>query len=285
MSRISRFVIATALCAAPLAARAEGKCGDDPKLWKDPAGRDVLVVTWTLPFPAAAQVSPDADKKLMSDLDASFGAEPPGFPAEYGSNVVEFPYPKHPKTGTTLKSVKEVQDWLQPFGMNLEPEAVPIYEQYFREKRLVYGSVVQHPPAPGDGRGFRFCTCMLQRAVALWDGGQQQLWIRSRYRSARDSRTFVNFVPAGPLKLTFASQSIWFPLAFNRILPEPGAPAFLLLDVLTRNRLDEGQIPAGFGHDYKGTVQHAGSSWHVVRIWRRFQRSDDATDLSLPTTP
>lgn len=286
MTRAHCRALAAALLLFPLLARAEGKCDDDPYLWKDPSGKEMLVVTWTIPYPADAKVDPDvaaADRSLMADLDARLGAEPPGFPAEYSSNVVEYPYPPHPNSRVTLRAVKEIDAYLQGFAMRLEPEAVPHFDQYYKQSRVVYARVVQHPPAPDNGRGFRFCTCTLQRAVALWEGGQERLLLRSRFRSARDTRTFVNFAPAGPVKFTFASKTIWFPLALNRILPEPGAPAFLLLDVLTRKKLDAASIPNSFSYDQPaGTVRYSGADWYVTRIWRKYQRGDPADDMALP---
>jgi hypothetical protein len=272
----SRFVTAVAIAGLPFLARGEGKCYDDPYHWKE---KNMLVVTWVVPMPGDAKAD-TSDGSLLADLDARFGAEPPGFLPEYASNVARYSYPAHPSSKKTLKNRSALESWLAGFKFPLEPEAAAALDKYFKEGRSLYGLVVQHPPVSDNGVGFRFCTCTLQRAVIVWDGDQEQMWVRSTFRSARDQRTFANFVPENPVKFTFAATRIWFPLALNRILPEPGAPAFVLLDVLTKKPLDRGQIPAGFV-DQAGTVQWNGATWQVTRMWRKYQRSDAAEDLSM----
>lgn len=277
MTPFTRFVISVAMACLPLLARAEGKCYDDPYYWKE---KNKLLVTWVIPAPADAKAE-TSDGKLLAALDARFGGEPPGYPVEYASNVSQYPYLDHPASKKTIKSGKELKDWVGQFGFPTEPEAEAALDKYFKANRLLYGLVVEHPPVADNGLGFKFCTCVLQRAAIVWDGDQQQTWVRSTYRSARDQRTWVNFAPDSPVKFTFAARSIWFPLALNKILPEPGAPAFLLLDILTKKPLAVNQIPAGFVVDPKGNVPLQGGTWNVMRLWRRYQRGDPAEDLSL----
>ncbi len=277
MTPLTRLVIAVAMASLPLLAGGEGKCYDDPYQWKE---RNKLVVTWVIPAPSDAKMEA-SDGSLLANLDARFGAEPPGFPPEYAGNVSLYPYPDHPGSKRTIRNGQELKDWLQQFGFPTEPEATAALDKYFVQNRFLYGMVVEHPPVADNGLGFKFCTCTLQRAAIVWDGDKQQTWVRSTYRSARDQRTYVNFAPQSPVKFTFAAKSIWFPLALNRILPEPGVSAFLLLDVLTKEPLAVDQIPASFVADPKGKVPWQGGIWNVTRIWRKYQRGDPAEDLSL----
>lgn len=277
MTPLTRLVTAVAMASLPLLAGAEGKCYDDPYQWKE---KNKLVVTWVIPAPSNATME-ISDGTLLADLDARFGAEPPGYPIEYASNVSSYPYPNHPASKKTIKNANNLKDWLGGFGFPTEPESEAELGKYFQQNRWLYGLVVEHPSLADGGLGYKFCTCILQRAAVVWDGKQQQTWVRSTFRSARDQLTFVNFVPESPVKFTFPATTIWFPLALNRILPEPGAPAFLLLDILTKKPVAADLIPPGFVAQAKGTVRWQGATWNVTRIWRKYQRGGAAEDLSL----
>jgi hypothetical protein len=166
--------------------------------------------------------------------------------------------------------------------MPLAPEAQAIFKKYYDTKKYsVHGRVVQHPRVPEGGRGFSFCTCTLQRAVVVWDNGEEQLWVRSRFRSAfaTDARKFVNFAPEQPTKFTFKSAKIWFPLALNEVLPEKGVAAYLLLDVLTKNELKVAgkQLAKDFSYD--------SGKWYVTRISRTYLRGQPVDDLEIDAAP
>ncbi len=303
MARASVRVPAMALLLVPLLVRAEGKCSDDPYYWK---AKGLLIDTWIVPYPADAAEPvddvPAADVNLLADLD-KLGAVPPGFPAEHG-NQSEYPYPPQPTTAefpnakSPLKTLDEVKRYLGGFNMVVEPEAAPYFQDYFGKKNAwMYARVVRHPAVPNNGTGFRFCTCILQRAVAIWDPpaksgqrGTERLWLKTRFRSLRDSKNFVNFAPARPLKFTFPRAGIWFPLAFNTIIPEPAVPAFLLLDVLTRTRLNltDPDVASALARNQLSaeqvdpTIRYDGVDWQVTRIYKKYQRGDPAEDLELP---
>ncbi|HEU4383064.1 MAG TPA: hypothetical protein VFR85_06100 [Anaeromyxobacteraceae bacterium] len=272
MTAVSMFCL-------PVLAKAEGKCYDDPHYWKD---KNKLVVTWIIPVPGDAKTETSSDGALLAELDARFGGEPPGYPIEYASNVYRYPYPDHPASKRMIKSLKDLKNWVGLFPFPTEPEAEDALSKYFNANRSLYGLVVEHPPVPDKGLGFKFCTCILQRAAILWDGDQQQTWVRSTLRSARDQRTWVNFAAESPIKFSFKATTIWFPLALNRILPDPGTPAFLLLDIVTKKPLAvDPTKTTGLVVDPKGPMPWQGETWNVTRIWRRYQRSDPAEDLSL----
>jgi len=270
----------------PLIARGEGKCDDDPYYWP---GQKMLIATWMIPYPADATLVEDdpADADLMADLDKALGAEPPGFPPEHG-NPSQNPYPPKPTAKEfphykdRLATLDEVKAFLGDFKMRVEPEAEEYFTDYLTNKKTVmHARVVQHPPDGKNGVGFRFCTCILQRAVAIWDGDTEQLLVKSTFRSFRNYKTKpVVFAPTKPVKFTFPRKTIWFPLAFNTIIPEPGVSAFLLLDVLTNRQLDlaKTNIPFGLGVQQR-PFAYRGANWFVTRIWSRYQRGDQADDL------
>jgi hypothetical protein len=270
----------------PIAARAEGKCGDDPKLWKDETGTEGLVVTWTIPFIAKnATIVRDTGNEVFAAMSHVAGSEiPPGFPGEYMTNLATVPYPPGQGGTKVMTTEAELRDWEAQFDVAVNPLAMAVFRAYFNdaEKKNVYGTVVRHPHLD-DPAGYRFCTCTLQRAVVIWDAGQEQLYVRSSYRSARDPRYFVNFVPRAGLKFTFSTNRIWFPLKLNRVLPEPGAPAFLMLDVLTRKALPDGAIPVEFTVLQRGSVKLGNAAYAFVRLTRRYElgEPDPIEDLSL----
>ena len=267
----------------PLLAAAEGKCDDDP-FWVN-AGRTKLGVTWTIPVPDGT-AGVDQTSTLMADLDARAPVEPPDFPAEYAANVWKTDYPDGPAVNgkpEKLDTPAKHGAFLNRFGLKRDPAASPITDDYFNKGRVFFGAVVGHPPIPSPV-GYELCTCILQRAVLLWDdkARTEHLWLRSRFRSAKkDKRNWANFEPAAPVKVVFPSATIWFPLAYNRVLPE--SPAFLVLDVLTRARL---AFVPGFTNEYLGQLSYAlgagpAESWHLVRLRARYPTDKPPDDLSV----
>jgi hypothetical protein len=278
MTPVSRFVIAVAMACLPLLAGAEGKCNDDPFLLPD--GK-TLAVTWTIPVPAGATANTDPGTFMKQlDADNSFPIEPAGFPIEYATNVWPASYPSHPQTKKKILNGTAHAAWLRSFGLAHDPAAVPITANYFANNRhVLFGMVVQHPPVPNAGRAFKFCTCILQRAVLIWDANKENLWVRTRFRSAKDNLNWANFEPADPVKFRFDSPSIWFPLAYNDALPEP--PAFLVLDVVTRKPLAKAAVPPGFAVEDPRPVTYNNETWSLTRLRRRYDKSEPSADLSI----
>jgi hypothetical protein len=285
-------VIVAAVACLPLLARAEGKCNDDPFPLKD----GTLAVAWTIPVPAAATVAIDPyPNSLMQKLDADFPAEPEGFPPSYSTNVQQmqyadpsnYPISAQPPPAKVEKLGDEgKQDkWLKDLKLvGRDPGAVPITKKYFEgNKHVLFGVVLGHPPAVDKGRDFKLCTCILQRAVVVWDDKDKKeyLWVRSRFRSGKpDGKHWVTFEPADPIQFTFDSPNdIWFPLQYNEALPDP--PAFLALDVVTRKALSIGDVPQGFVVENLGQVPYKGENWYAARLRKRFEKRERQADLSI----
>ena len=303
MSWISRIAIAATMACLPLLARAEGKCDDDPRKWQGhPDKKDRLVVAWSIPLPADARIDDDLAAELIQLLDAKPGGgswQDFALPPEYESNVHRteiFRDPIHPgaREGRAgFDALPKLEGWLNAhFSVPLQPEARPLLSGYLGGGSKVFSFVVEHPPRADDAIGFRFCTCMLQRAAVVLRGSREELWVQTRFQTARDSNTFVNFEPRKPVVFTFnlvrgkdasgqPATGLWFPLALNRVLPLPGKPAWLRADLLVNvketRKLDP--IPPEFSSMQRGTVQYAGETWNVTRIWKRYERSDPANDL------
>lgn len=291
VARLSRFVISVAMVSLPLLASAEGKCNDDPKKWND-GKRDYLLVGWTIPFPDGANVDDNPSTSiidLLPDTDPSGKPwDPMVLPSEYTSNPVFRDLVRaHPGWAAGKQGFKEpgkLDKWLTDhLEVRLEKEAKPLFTQYVQGGNRLFSFVVEHAPRGDDGLGFRFCTCALQRTVLVLRGNNQETWVKTQFHSARDRTTFENFGPSKPVVFTFPAKkgtstpkALWFPLALNWILPDPGRPAFLRLDVLVARGQTLGPLPTGFGSTSRGTVQYAGETWSATRIWRRFERSDPA---------
>lgn len=284
MTPRTRLVLAVAMAFLPFLARAEGKCLDDPKLWKDGQGRSVLVVTWTIPFPAGAKVERDVGAEVFAALNGAAGNEiPEGYAKDNLINLTTTAFPQGPGDTRVMTSPQELQAWEQQFDVVMQPAVMGVFNSYFQDKKHVYGTVVEHPGLASPV-GYRFCTCTLQRAVVIWEKGQEQLYVRSSFRSAKSPLAFVNFVPHAGLKFSFPSSRIWFPLKLNRVLPEPGAAAHLVLDVLTRTKLPPQAIPKDqVAVMSQGTVTLGPNRYEYVRLTRRYDLADPSPieDLSL----
>ena len=313
MTPLSRFVFVVSMACPPLLAGAEGKCNDDP--FPLPDG---LAVTWSIPMVEAA-VEENPAGTLLADLDGLLGGEPAGFPGEYSARLTHYPFPA--QTRETLANSDAVAAWLGGFNIPLGGTQRSALDEYFAQqacvaqagggpstcsitglgcdpanpckKVVVYGWKVRHPPAPNGGRGYKFCSCVLQRAALVFHGDKEELWVRTRFRSARPGPQSASALPAHfaattPVVFTFDSKRIWFPLALNKLLSEPGKPSWLLLDVLTKSKLDLTKmkmIPAGAERrKFKlaqptQTVQYAGATWQVTRISRSYPPGGPAGDL------
>jgi hypothetical protein len=297
----------------PLLARAEGKCNDDP-FWLD-TEKTRLGVAWSIPMVEAA-VNDNPSGTLLADLDGLLGAEPAGFPAEHSEKLTHYPLPE--QTRQTFSDSNAVATWLSGFNIPVEAPYRSALDAYFAPQKcaakepggtktcsitgltcddvsnpckrvVVYGWKVRHPPAKDKGKNYKFCTCILQRAALVFRGDREELWIRTRFRSARPASEKVaaataHFSPSTPVVFTFESKRIWFPLAFNKLPSEPDKKPWLLLDVLTQKQLDPAKVKAALGDKFTVKAEdqpfpYDGADWWVIRISRSYAPGDPASDL------
>jgi hypothetical protein len=125
---------------------------------------------------------------------------------------------------------------------------------------------------------FAACNVWLQRGVIVERGGMQTLYLRSYLHSAADENTFVNFVPAGGVQMTFPSSSLWFPLELTSVNREP--ISFLALDVLTQKKL-EARLPRGLQVTKRGRASFEGHQFQAIRISGALETNKRHEDLLL----
>jgi hypothetical protein len=271
------------MLAPAFAARAEGKCGDDPVQYGP--GR-MLVVTWTLPYPKKALVRMSG-RSVFDDVDAKLGApSPKGYQAPKPTEVTLF-------NDTDLAGVDAFVEW-ETRTLGFDPTTLPEWskakaklEEYVPpgdEKKRDYalrGGLVEHP-ALADPKGFSVCTCILQRGVLILDGDQEDLWVRATFQTSKkdDARKFT-FMPRDGWWFSFKSSSMWFPLRLNELQTER---SWLVLDLLVPTpREFKGPVAWGNGLEEikRGQVQLFGKTYNAVRLHREFAPRTSVPDVRI----
>jgi len=201
-------------------------------------------------------------------------------------------------------SIPEVKQWHSRYLNELGAEPLGIFERYLNSGFVIFGTLMEHPPvdqAEGEdlaGAAARFAACsvVLQRAVlvsnpprrtiAMAQGRTQQpsqqrqtLFLRSFSHSAQDDKTFVNFVPRGGIEMTYTSDTMWFPLELTSVIQEPAS--YVVLDLLTPERLDAKVVPAPFQIQEQGRMPYEGQHYHVTRIGARLDAKQQWPDLRI----
>lgn len=262
-------VIAAALL-SPGTARPDGKCGDAPH--RLASGR--LVVTWVTPIPAGAavqQVGNEVFQLLGSD-------DHPQLLAKY----------RQKRKAATLQdsfvasSLPELQQWEAGFGITPEPEPARLLSAYFTRGYRVYGTLVEHPDVPEARRpAYTICSCTLQRALIVWDAGQERIYVRSWFHSAAGPGEAHNFAPAGGLLVSYpAPDRITLPLGFSEVTAEPNS--YPVTEILTKKPLNTSWIPSRWKVAKLPPVSFEGATWQAVRLTARMNRGEVTPDLDIP---
>ena len=143
---------------------------------------------------------------------------------------------------------------------------------------MAFSSLVQHPEVP-DPQNFKLCSIVLQRAVIKFDNGVETLSFRSYFHSA-SPENYVNFYPSNALQVRFRSSEIWFPLELTEVIDAP--EAFVVLDVLTRNKLEYKSLPEPFKAKRIGNVKIQGQEYDMTRLSARLGKGKKWPDLRIP---
>jgi hypothetical protein len=189
--------------------------------------------------------------------------------------------------------VEELIRWEERHGFieDMTPEIRSILEDYVDKGFVLFGTLIQHPQVANPAT-FRACSVAIQRAVIVHDEGRENLFRRSYLHSADDSGNFVNFVPRGGVGMSFASDTVWFPLRLTEIIHEPAS--FLVLDILTPEPvepqqvgqqlpgpLEATQVETELGEVPPGQMEFQGKNYHVMRITGQLQGQQRWDDLNL----
>jgi hypothetical protein len=248
-----------------------------------PFGQEGLVVTWVGPVPKEAKVT-FTDGKIFSAAARVMGPEVPNdLPKKY-----TYKLRKAELFNASMHwDLDELTRWEERHGIEeMEEEPLSIFRDYLERGHPIFGALVQHPPV-ANPREFRACSVVLQRAVIVFDEGRENLFLRSYFHSAQDDENFVNFVPRGGVEMSFASDTIWFPLELTRVIQEPAAQ--VVLDILTSEPLDSERLPhpfqavrseASFG-EVPEHMEYRGRNYHVTRVAGQLSSGERWEDLNL----
>lgn len=253
-----------------------------------PFGPKGLVVTWVGPVPEQAEVT-TVDDKVFEAINRSAGREVPReLPAKYLKDLKRVDV----FNASIFWDTKSLAAWENRYGIQMDEKSLEIFENYLKEGNVLLGTLVRHPTV-AEPQQFVACSVILQRAVIVYANGREDLYLRSYFHSARDSTNFVNFAPAGGLRISFKSESIWFPLELTRVIQEPHSS--VVLDILTDAPLDLEQLPKSFHAPQGGTaglkgkrpksITFGGRRFHAVRINATLASGERSPDLNLPVHP
>jgi len=177
---------------------------------------------------------------------------------------------------------QELSRWLERYGIKREERPLSILNQYVEEGYRIGSTLVEHPPVPESAKAESFiaCSVTLQRGDIVYNNGVQTLFLRSYFHSADDSgKNFVNFAPRGGVQMTFASDTIWFPLRLTQVISEPAS--YVVLDILTPMPLDAEQLPEPFELGRTGRMSYHGVEYEVARVSARLEPKQAVADLRL----
>ena len=252
-------------------AYADWKCGDAPFAFNQ---KD-LIVTWVGPMPAQGKVS-FTDGKIFREMAEVAGPEiPKYFPEKYVRGLRDVDIFNASMSWT----VEELTRLQKRYEIPMEQEPINIFKEYISSGHTIISVLVEHPKVIDPSR-YLACSVVLQRGVIVYDGGQETLFLRSYFHSAKDPENFVNFVPRGGIKVTFSSDTIWFPLKLTKVIFEPAS--YVVLDILTQEPLNAEQLPTPFRVETADKLaKYQGKEFYVTRISAKLESNKDWADLRL----
>jgi hypothetical protein len=221
--------------------------------------------------------SGQGDSLLNKVARWSGGDIPKDLPPKYIENIQEVAV----FNATQLWDLEELTRWEKRFDVPMEREPAKAFEKYFKSGHAVLGALVNHPAVP-DAARFSACNIMLQRAAIVFDGKRETIVFRSYFNSADDDKNYVNFVPDRGVEASFASDTLFFPLALTRFISIPSA--HVSLDILTPGTPKAprfGELPHPLEVVGQAAMLHQGSKYHVTRIAGVLQSGHDIPDLNL----
>jgi hypothetical protein len=137
---------------------------------------------------------------------------------------------------------------------------------------------VDHPPVP-NFEEFAVCSVAFQRADIYMLQGQEHLFLRSSFHShGNDKGDFVNFRPAGGLRISFSTDTLWYPLRVTKL---NGEPTVVALNVFSERPFDVGELPDGFSVGARGSITTDVGRHAFTRLTATFEGGRDVPDLAL----
>ena len=253
-----------------------------------PFGSEGLVVTWVGPVPAQARVN-ITDRQVFDQVGdlmdrgrpAFLGNEAKRGQAEKKRGQAERYFTNLRHTDVFNASITWDIDtfvkWQEHHGVEMEERPLEIFNQYLEEGNALFMSLVGHPPVARP-ETFTRCSIVLQRAVIFFRGGREDLFLRSYFHSS-NGEDAVNFVPTGTVRMSFATDSLWFPLALTEGIPEPAAE--VVLDIASDQPLSQTDLPKPFQIRDVGRVEIGLQRFDVTRIGASIPSAESVPDFRL----
>jgi len=207
--------------------------------------------------------------------DATGPGIPEDFPEKYTKDLQEVEV----FNASMAWDLDEVTRWQERQGIAMEPGPSEVFERYLQRGHVILETLVEHPPVDVPEQ-FVACSVVLQRGVIVFADGQETLFLRSYFHSAASEDEFVNFAPRGGLQVSFATDTIWFPLELSQFIMEPAS--YVVLDILTPKPLDERQLPEQFSLEKAGRVSYNGQTYEVARVRATLKAGQEVPDFELP---
>jgi hypothetical protein len=235
-------------------AYADLKCGDAPPV---PFGHEGLVIAWTGPVPRAARVSvvgPEAFQRVSDTMGSSF---PESLPEKYRSNrqVSEV------FNASIAWDMDDVRRWTDHHGMKLCEKAQGLFGEYLNTGAyVIFQSLVEHPAVADPELYAHSCSVVAQRGDIYWSDGVENIFLRSYFHNtAKDIGAYANFGPAGGLHISFATDTVWYPLRVTKLNEEPTS---VELNIFTKEPLTDRDLPESFtvrsrGHSRSGMARYS----------------------------
>jgi hypothetical protein len=256
-----------------------------------PFGQEGLVVTWTVPVPKMAKVTV-VNADIFTEAAKLSGPEiPEDMPGKYTEKLQKAEL----FNSTVTWNNEDLVRWEKRYGIEMEKDPLAAFERYLSTDHAVFGTLVSHPKV-ADAARWKACSVVLQRGVIILDPpaakregetepeevrgkGRERLFLRSYFHSAKDGDNYVNFAPPGGIEIAFASDAIWYPLELSQFIEEP--VSYVVLDILTRTPLEEGQLPKLFKLEKSAKMTHAGQDYSLSRVTAKLEAKKKVADLNL----
>lgn len=253
---------------------ADLKCGDAP-----PArfGQDGLVIAWTGPVPANAKVSA-VDRSAFKRVSNTLGTS---LPSTLSDKYTKNRFESDVFNASMAWDIDESVRWNSRYGLTLGERPQGLFKEYLDTgKYVVFQSLVDHPPV-ADFERFAVCSVAFQRGDIYMVQGQEHLFLRSYFHSHSDEdrNDFVNFGPTGGLRISFETDTLWYPL---RVTSLNGEPTTVVLNVFTDNALNLENLPRGFEVERTGWMPSDAGRYSFSRLTATFEGGQDIPDLSIP---
>lgn len=174
--------------------------------------------------------------------------------------------------------IQQLVRWEERHGIQMEKEPSAIFEDYLRTNHVIFSTLVEHPKV-NDAARYTACSVVLQRGVIVYGSPRERLFLRSYFHSAKDSENFANFVPRGGIEISFASDTIWFPLELTRVIQEPAS--YVVLDILTPKPFRTKELREPFRVGKGGEISYEGRKYYVSRVTAKLAAKQKWPDLRL----